>query len=113
MQNTFSALGDPVRFSLVERLLSQGELSAGDLSRGETISAPAISRHLKILRQAGLIHQRVEKQHRYYTVKPQAIQAIHKWTIDYEMFWKSSLDRLEQALDIHETKQTEDNYERT
>ncbi len=76
MQTTFSALGEPVRFHLVERLLSHGELSAGDLSRDATISAPAISRHLKILRQAGLIHQRIEKQHRFYTVKPQAMKAI-------------------------------------
>lgn len=104
MQSTFSALGDPVRLQLVERLLTQGELSAGDLSRETTISAPAISRHLKILRNSGLIQQRIDKQHRYYTVKPQAMEAIHAWTMNYHEFWQSSLDRLGQALENYEDK---------
>ncbi|MGR3678557.1 MAG: ArsR/SmtB family transcription factor, partial [Paracoccaceae bacterium] len=55
---SFSALSDETRFAIVEQLIENGELPAGDLVQGSGISAPAISRHLKVLRQAGLIQQR-------------------------------------------------------
>jgi len=95
---TFAALGDPTRFAIVERLMAQGALSAGDLQDVADISAPAISRHLKILRQAGLITQKVDKQRRIYAVAPQAVRTISAWTRNHEQFWNGSLDRLEAAL---------------
>lgn len=98
LHQTFSALGDATRFAIVERLLNQGELSAGDLQDAADISAPAISRHLKVLRNAGVIDQRVDRQRRMYSVRPAAVQAIHGWVIDHRKFWENSLDRLEQAL---------------
>ena len=98
LHHTFSALGDPTRFAIVEKLLKQGELSAGDLQNAADISAPAISRHLKVLRKAGVIQQRVDKQRRMYSVQPAVVQTIHDWVIDHRQFWKASLDRLEQAL---------------
>lgn len=98
LHQTFSALGDPTRFEIVDRLLRQGELSAGEIGDGAEISAPAISRHLKVLRSAGIIRQRVDRQRRMYSVEPQAVQAIHAWVMDHRAFWTASLDRLEQAL---------------
>jgi len=95
---TFAALGDPNRFAIVERLLNEGELHAGALCENVTFSAPALSRHLKVLRQAGVIEQRVDKQKRIYSVRPQAVQAISSWTISHRKFWENSLDRLELAL---------------
>ncbi|MGR3321421.1 MAG: ArsR/SmtB family transcription factor, partial [Pseudooceanicola sp.] len=62
------------------------------------ISAPAISRHLKVLRQAGVITQRVQGTHRYYSVRPEALHAVHGWTMDHRAFWESSLDRLDGLL---------------
>ncbi|MCB1421483.1 MAG: winged helix-turn-helix transcriptional regulator [Nitratireductor sp.] len=100
---TFSALGDPVRFAIVERLLGEGELSAGDIQSGEAISPPAISRHLKVLRRAGIVEQRIEKQRRLYSVRPEAVQAISAWTMSHREFWEASLNRLEAAL-MKETK---------
>ena len=98
LTRTFAALGDETRFAIVERLMKEGELSAGDLLEGASISAPAISRHLKVLRNAGLIDQRVDKQRRMYSVRPQAVQSIGAWTMSHREFWQKSLDRLEWAL---------------
>ncbi len=98
LTQTFSALGDPIRFAIVERLLNGGEQSAGDLRLVADISAPAISRHLKVLRNAGVIHQRIDRQHRMYSVKPEAIRAVNAWVEYHRKFWQTSIDRLEQAL---------------
>ncbi|MCP5089223.1 MAG: winged helix-turn-helix transcriptional regulator [Rhodobacteraceae bacterium] len=98
LHQTFSALGDATRFAIVERLLNNGELSAGDLQDAADISAPAISRHLKVLRTAGVIFQRIDKQRRMYSVEPHAVQAIHNWVMDHRAFWETRLDRLERAL---------------
>ena len=98
----FAALGDPTRFAIVERLLDRGALPAGDLQDVAEISAPAISRHLKVLREAGLVTQTVDAQRRIYAVTPATVQAIHAWTMDHADFWNASLDRLAAALDAEE-----------
>lgn len=95
---TFAALGDPVRLAIVNRLLDRGSLSAGELQDVADISAPAISRHLRTLREAGVIDRRVDAQRRIYSINPAAMRAIHRWTIDHAEFWASSLDRLDAAL---------------
>ena len=95
----FSALGDPTRFAIVDRLLREGELSAGEISKTAPISSPAFSRHLKLLREAGLIQQRTDRQRRLYSVRPEAVRRISEWTLSHREFWESSLDRLEAALD--------------
>ena len=94
----FAALGDPTRFAIVERLLTEGGLAAGDLQDVADISPPAISRHLKVLREAGIITQTVDKQRRIYAVDPNAMRQISDWTIAHEDFWNASLDRLAAAL---------------
>jgi len=96
--DTFAALGDATRFAIVEKLLKEGELPAGNLQDVGPISPPAISRHLKVLREAGIIEQRIDKQRRMYSVRPQAVQAIGEWAMTYREFWQTSLDRLEAAL---------------
>jgi len=98
LHTTFAALGDATRFAIVERLLTKGELAAGDLLDVAPLSSPAISRHLKVLRSAGIIVQRVDKQHRMYSVRPEAVQAIGAWSMSHREFWQASLDRLEAAL---------------
>ena len=98
LHDTFAALGDATRFAIVEKLLAEGELPAGKLQEVGTLSPPAISRHLKVLREAGIIEQRVDKQHRMYSVRPQAVRSIGRWAMSYQEFWTKSLDRLEAAL---------------
>jgi DNA-binding transcriptional ArsR family regulator len=99
LTTTFAALGEPTRFAIVERLLREGELNAGTLQQGVSISAPAISRHLKILRKAGIVVQRIDKQQRIYAVRPEAVQAISAWTMSHKEFWQASFDRLAAILD--------------
>lgn len=98
LPDTFAALGDPTRFAIVERLLQDGELPAGTLHNVADLSAPAMSRHLKVLRTAGILHQRIDKQRRLYSVAPEAMHAINDWTMSYRQFWNKSLDRLDAAL---------------
>lgn len=94
----FAALGDPTRFAIVERLMQDGAQSAGSLQDIADISAPAISRHLKVLRAAGVISQTIDKQRRIYAVDPGAMGAINDWMITHQDFWNNSLDRLAAAL---------------
>ena len=94
----FSALSDETRLTLVEHLMAHGEQPAGALTDLAGLSAPAVSRHLKVLREAGVLTQRVEGTHRYYTVRPEALKAISDWTIDHRAFWTESLDRLDTLL---------------
>ena len=98
LTKTFAALGDETRFAIVERLLKEGEMSVGQLQEDISISAPAVSRHLKVLRAAGVIEQRTDKQRRICSVRPEAVQSIGAWSMSYREFWQKSLDRLEWAL---------------
>jgi DNA-binding transcriptional ArsR family regulator len=99
LPKTFAALGDATRFAIVGRLLEKGDQSAGQLQDVAPISAPAISRHLKVLREAGLIRQRIDAQHRIYSIDPGAFAAVRDWVEYHRRFWEQSLDRLERALD--------------
>ena len=105
MQNLsqiFSALSDMTRLSVVERLMAEGELSAGDLLDNVGMSAPAMSRHLKVLRRAGLLQVQVDGTRRLYSVRPDALKAIADWTLDHRAFWQAGLDRLEVHLALEE-----------
>ncbi len=97
--NTFAALGNPTRLAIVERLLREGELAVGDLLDIGEVSPPAISRHFKVLREAGIVVQRVDKQRRLYSVRPEVVREISDWAMSYEQFWAGSLDRLALALE--------------
>lgn len=98
LTTTFAALGDPVRMAIVERLLDRGSQPAGALLDVAPITAPAISRHLRTLREAGIVTCTVDAQRRIYAVNPAAVRAIHRWTVDHAEFWAGSLDRLDAAL---------------
>ena len=98
LPDLFAALSDPTRFAIVERLMQEGELPVARLRDGIAISAPAVSRHLGVLTDAGVVQRRVQGQQRLYSVRPQSMQAIADWTISHREFWAASLDRLEAAL---------------
>ena len=94
----FSALSDPSRLAIVERLISEGEKTAGELAEPFSVSAPAISRHLGVLERAGLIERRVDRQWRKFRVRRDAIHAIDDWVSRQRRFWDASLDRLERLV---------------
>lgn len=98
LPRVFNALSDPTRLIMVERLLAEGEQTVGTLSRGMPISAPAISRHIKVLEDAGVIERRVEKQFRICRLRPEAMAAVDDWVSRHRAFWSGALDRLDELM---------------
>lgn len=98
LPTVFAALADPTRLAIVERLLAEGEQSAGDIAEPFSISKPAISKHLKVLEEAGIIERRIERQWRMLRVRPEAIRSVDQWIERYRSFWQASFDRLDDVL---------------
>jgi DNA-binding transcriptional ArsR family regulator len=94
----FGALADPTRLAIVERLLREGERSAGEIAAPFAVSRPAISKHLRVLEQAGLIERRIDRQWRVCRVRPEAMRAVDEWMGRYRAFWEGSFDRLDRLL---------------
>ncbi|MBV8083150.1 MAG: winged helix-turn-helix transcriptional regulator [Candidatus Eremiobacteraeota bacterium] len=93
----FAALADPTRRRIVE-LLASRERSAGDLARKFSISQPAVSQHLKALRDAGLVRVRKDAQRRMYSLDARGLAQIDAWLSRYRAFWTKHLDALERML---------------
>ncbi len=91
----FASLADPTRRAIVERLLTEGELSVGDVAAPFAVSPQAISRHLQVLERAGLIERRVERQWRYVRVRTDALEPVESWLSRQRRYWTAALDRLE------------------
>jgi DNA-binding transcriptional ArsR family regulator len=93
----FTALADPTRRQIVE-MLADGERSAGDIARHFEVSGPAISQHLKVLRQAHLVRVRADAQRRIYALDAAGIGEIDAWLGTIRRFWSGRLDALEREL---------------
>ena len=107
MPRVFAALADPTRFAIVEQLLAHEELPIGELAAPYAMSKPAISKHIKVLEDAGLIERRVEKQWRYCRLWRECFSSIEDWLGRYRDFWSTSLDRLDAIL-IEEDRDNQD-----
>ena len=94
---TFQALADPTRRAILARL-ALGQTSVSELAEPFDISGPAISRHLKVLEQAGLIARGREAQWRPCRIEPQALKGVDEWLEEYRRLWEQRLDRLEDYL---------------
>lgn len=103
--DVFQAVADPIRRSIVERLAGAGEASAGqlaELARTQFgISQPATSRHLRVLREAGLVSSTVAAQRRVYRLNPRPLADIAEWAARQQRFWNHKIDALEQHLLDH------------
>jgi DNA-binding transcriptional ArsR family regulator len=97
LSTTFAALADPTRRAILAKL-AVGESSVNDLAEPFDISLPAISRHLKVLEDAGLITRWREAQWRPCRLNPEKLRAVDAWLDDYRRFWEESFDRLEEYL---------------
>ncbi|WP_129790839.1 helix-turn-helix transcriptional regulator [Sphingosinicella sp. CPCC 101087] len=93
----FTALADPHRRKMIE-LLGNGPLAAGTLAGEFAMSAPAVSQHLKVLREAGLVRVAVDGQRRIYSLDPDGLAEVDAWLRQVRGVWKDRLDRLEAAL---------------
>ena len=95
--STFDALADPHRRQILD-LLRSGERAAGDLVAALPLSQPGASRHLRVLREAGLVSVRKEAQQRIYRLAPAPLAELDAWLAPYRTFWSGRLGALEDHL---------------
>ena len=91
--NALEALADPTRRQIVE-LLAGSERNAGEIAAEFTVSRPAVSRHLRVLREHGLVQTRREGQQRIYSLDPTPLAELDEWLTKYRSFWTNRLDAL-------------------
>ncbi|MEQ1937969.1 metalloregulator ArsR/SmtB family transcription factor [Mesorhizobium sp. CN5-321] len=94
----FRTLADPSRRAIFERLCREGELTVGALTAQAGISQPAVSKHLGLLRQAGLVRDRHEGRQTHYRADPEALAPLADWTRQMAGFWEGRFDNLEDLL---------------
>jgi DNA-binding transcriptional ArsR family regulator len=103
---TFSALADPTRFHIVEMLASNGCMPVADIGKRFTISPPAISQHLKVLKKAKLVRVEVRGQQRIYSLNRDGIAEIEDWASKMKQVWKVHFDALDKLLKTEMKKTT-------
>lgn len=96
--DAFLALADPTRRRIIETL-ADGESAFGDLAAQFEMSGPAVSQHLKVLREAGLVRVRKDRQRRIYRLDAGGLGDVEDWLGKVKRFWSSRLDDLERALE--------------
>lgn len=97
LSHTFAALSDPTRLAIVTRLM-QGEATVGELALPFAISQPAISRHLKVLEEAGLIETRIDGSARPRRIRREAVDALWDWLSECRRVWEARFTRLDDVL---------------
>jgi len=95
---TFAVLAEPTRRDILD-LLRDGERPVGDLVEHLRLSQPAVSKHLRVLRDAGLVDVRPDAQRRLYRLRPEPLTEIDQWLAPYRRLWTRSLDKLERHLE--------------
>lgn len=98
MEPVLRALADESRRTVLEAL-ANGPATAGELAALLPIARPGVSRHLRVLREAGLVEVRADAQRRLYRVRPEPLQAIDEWLAPYRVMWSARLDDLARHLD--------------
>ena len=94
----FRALGDPTRRALFQRLARGGEKTVHALTAGAGVSQPAVSKHLAVLKAAGLVRDRRAGRETHYSAEPGALAPLADWMTLYGAFWEGRIDRLEDLL---------------
>jgi DNA-binding transcriptional ArsR family regulator len=94
----FDAIADPTRRAILDRLRRK-RLAAGELARGFTISRPAISRHVRVLRQAGLVREQRSGRNRVYEITPAPLAEVDRWIGEYRLFWTRQLKSLKRFVE--------------
>ncbi len=92
-----AAIVDPTRRRILE-LLREGEVAAGDLAEEFSVSRPAVSRHLRVLREVGLVSSRVDGQRRLYALEAAPLAELDAWLEPYRRFWAQRLDALDTEI---------------
>lgn len=95
----FKSLSDPTRRGLFDRLARQGEMTVVDLTRAGSVSQPAVSQHLAVLKAAGLVSDRRDGRATRYSANLEGLAPLTGWLASYGVFWDERLDKLETLLD--------------
>ena len=98
MQSVFEIIAEPNRRAILS-LLAASQQSVGDIERQLQMSQPTVSKHLRVLREAGFVEATVDAQRRLYRLKPEPLQEIDAWLAQFRQFWSAHVDALERHLD--------------
>jgi DNA-binding transcriptional ArsR family regulator len=104
LDSVFSALGDPTRRRIVERL-ARGRMTISEVAAGIPISQPAISKHVKILEQSGLIRREVAGRVHHLELAPETMDAASSWLERQRRYWNAALDKLDAYLQSEKEQQ--------
>jgi len=104
-EQTFQALADPTRRAVLD-LLRRGSQPAGEIAQAFPVSRPAISKHLRLLRRAHLVHEHRQGRHRVYHLNPEPLRAVDSWLDQYRDFWKMSLTNLKSFVEAEYAQET-------
>ena len=98
MDSTFEIVAEPNRRAILS-LLASSERSVGEIERQLHMSQPAVSKHLRVLREAGFVEATVDAQRRLYRLKPEPLKELDAWVAQFRRFWSAHVDALERNLD--------------
>ena len=98
MESTFAIIAEPSRRAILS-LLASSERSVGDIEEQLNLPQPSVSKHLRVLREAGFVESRVDAQRRLYRIKPEPLMEIDAWLAPFRRFWSGHVDALERHLD--------------
>jgi DNA-binding transcriptional ArsR family regulator len=98
MESAFAILAEPSRRAILG-LLASSERSVGEIERHLGMPQPSISKHLRVLRDAGFVEARVDAQRRVYRIRPEPLMEVDAWLAPFRRFWSSHVDALERHLD--------------
>jgi DNA-binding transcriptional ArsR family regulator len=98
MEYSFGIVGEPNRRAILNLLLSS-ERSVGEIERELRLSQPSVSKHLRVMREAGFVESRIEAQRRLYRLRPEPLMEFDAWLVPFRRFWSKHVDALEQHLD--------------
>ena len=98
MESIFEIIAEPNRRAILSLLVSS-QRSVGEIERQLRMPQPAVSKHLRVLRQAGFVESTVDAQRRLYRLKPEPLQEVDAWLAQFRRFWSAHLDALERHLD--------------
>ncbi len=98
MESVFEIIAEPNRRAILS-LLTSSEQSVGEIERQLRMPQPTVSKHLRVLREAGFVESRVDAQRRLYRLKPEPFQKLDDWLAQFRRFWSAHIDALERHLD--------------
>ena len=104
MESVFEIIAEPNRRAILS-LLASSQQSVGETERELRMTQPTVSKHLRVLREAGFVESSVDAQRRLYRLKPQPFQEVDMWLAQFRRFWSAHLDALERHLDRMEHQQ--------